>query len=58
MFTSDFNPFEILNKSEVQKNLKEVIDKVSKGLYQHWDSHSYRHDELSTPFDFLDKCFG
>lgn len=30
MFTSDFNPFEILNKSEVQKNLNEVIDKVSK----------------------------
>lgn len=30
MFTSDFNPFEILNKNEVQKNLNEVIDKICK----------------------------
>lgn len=30
MFTSDFNPFEILNNNEVQKNLNEVVNKVKK----------------------------
>ena len=30
MFAKDFNPFSILNKNEVQKDLNDIIDKINK----------------------------